>query len=62
MFFSLKSMYILAPTTDTTSTTPHTISNIMPVSNNILRSEFILRIVDTLEFLPSYFDRKLPFH
>jgi len=55
-------MYILAPTTDTTSTTPHTISNIMPVSNNILRSEFILRIVDTLEFLPSYFDRKLPFH
>jgi len=54
-------MYILAPTTDTTSTTPHTISNICPVSNNILRSEFILRIVDTLEFLPSYFDRKLPF-
>jgi len=47
MFFSLKSMYILAPTTDTTNTTPHTISNIMPVSNNILRSEFILRIVDT---------------
>jgi len=62
MFFSLKSMYILAPTTDTTSTTPHTISNIMPVSNNILRSEFILRIVETLEFLLSYFDRKLPFH
>jgi len=41
-------MYILAPTTDTTSTTPHTISNIMPVSNNILRLRFILKIVDTL--------------
>jgi len=26
-------MYILAPTIDTTSTTPHVISNIMPVSN-----------------------------
>jgi len=25
-------MYILAPTIDTTSTTPHAISNIMPVS------------------------------
>jgi len=49
MVFSLKSMYILAPTTDTTSTTPHTISNIMPVSNNIQRSEFILRIVDIQE-------------
>jgi len=47
MVFSLKSMYILAPTTDTTSTTPQTISNIMPVSNNILRSHFILIIVDT---------------
>ena len=31
--YFLKSMYILAPTIDTTSTTPHAISNIMPVSN-----------------------------
>ena len=30
--YFLKSMYILAPTIDTTSTTPHAISNIMPVS------------------------------
>ena len=45
-------MYILAPTTDTTSTTPHAISNIMPVSNNILRSHFILKIVDILFLFP----------
>ena len=31
--YFLKSMYILAPTIDTTSNTPHAISNIMPVSN-----------------------------
>jgi len=37
-------MYILTPTIDVTNPTPHTISNIMPVSNNILRSYFILKI------------------
>jgi len=42
-------MYILTPTIDVTNPTPHTISNIMPVSNNILRSYFILKIMDILE-------------
>jgi len=39
-------MYILAPIIDTISTTPHTISNIMPVSNIIQRSYFILKIAE----------------